>query len=218
MTNEERAALREFIEVCVDLAVTKAISGLDREALRGPPGKDGTDGLAGKDGCDGVDGKDGAPGDRGEKGDPGERGEKGMDGEAGPMGQQGERGPIGERGEKGLDGKDAKDGRDGRDGKDGVGTKDEIIAIAKDLVESLEPVLEERLKAFSTETISKLPVLRFMGIYKAGQTYTPGQTVQWAGDTWHANVETKEKPGGNDDWTLMVRKGRDFRPPDRKAG
>lgn len=217
MSPEERDAFKEYVDAIVAVKVIEAVGKIDRDSLRGPAGEKGERGDKGEPG---EPGKDGAPGRTGERGDKGEPGERGGPGEVGPAGKAGDPGPPGERGEKGMDGKDGREGKDGlhgKDGRDGVATKDEILAIAKGLLDKLVPEIREELKALNAAEVAKLPVMRFAGVYRGEQVYTPGQTVQFGGDMWHCNVETKEKPGGNDDWTLVVRKGRDLRPPDRKG-
>lgn len=53
------------------------------------------------------------------------------------------------------------------------------------------------------------PVMIFRGVYVEGREYARGDTVSWAGSTWHCDLDgTKNKPGeGN--WTLSNKKGRD---------
>lgn len=60
----------------------------------------------------------------------------------------------------------------------------------------------------------RLPLMVYKNIYKDGESYSEGNIVTYAGSTWHSNIdENKSKPGTNSDWTLCVRKGRDYREP-----
>ncbi|GEP05555.1 hypothetical protein MOX02_35930 [Methylobacterium oxalidis] len=49
------------------------------------------------------------------------------------------------------------------------------------------------------------------GVYKAGETYKPGDGVTWGGSWWLAQKETSTRPGESDDWRLAVKRGRDGR-------
>lgn len=81
------------------------------EALRGPQGEPGRDGVDGKDGENGKDFKyeDFTPeqlallkGEQGEKGEKGDKGDQGIQGEPGIQGPVGPQGPQGEKGETGA--------------------------------------------------------------------------------------------------------------------
>lgn len=48
------------------------------------------------------------------------------------------------------------------------------------------------------------------GVFKADTDYLQGDTVTWAGSSWHCEIDTKEKPGGSE-WRLIVKKGSDGR-------
>jgi hypothetical protein len=53
-------------------------------------------------------------------------------------------------------------------------------------------------------------VVRYVGVWSAGQTYRRGQLVTSGGNIWHCNHPTDGKPGEDHSaWTLAVRKGRD---------
>lgn len=55
----------------------------------------------------------------------------------------------------------------------------------------------------------------YRGVFKdnAESAYQKGDVVTCAGSTWHCNSETKARPGTNSDWTLIVKKGRDYKEP-----
>lgn len=176
----------------------------------GPQGEKGTDGVNGKDGVGIADAvvkegrlilklTDGTQRDAGiVRGEPGERGEKGDTGPAGPQGRT----VKGERGERGEPG---KDGRDGREGKDGAATRDEILAMMKEMV---RPVVKE----VHDEDMATRPQLVYREVWRPGEQYALGNLVTWGGSLWHCNAAgTKAKPGdgGGNDWRLVVKKGRD---------
>ena len=59
-----------------------------------------------------------------------------------------------------------------------------------------------------------LPVMIYRNVYKEKGKYETGDVVTYAGSTWHSNVdENISKPGTNLDWTLTVKKGRDYKEP-----
>ncbi len=113
-------------------------------------------------------------------------GEKGETGEAGPVGPQGEKG---DPGEKGLDGSEGPAGPEGPAGAPGIAGKD------------------------GRDGIVTTKVAAHRGVWKDTEVYTMGDFVTAGGSTWHCNVadgvETKAKPGTGEDWTLVVKRGRD---------
>ncbi|EGZ7240204.1 phage portal protein, partial [Escherichia coli] len=46
-----------------------------------------------------------------------------------------------------------------------------------------------------TEKTFSLPVMLYRGVFRAGETYHPGDTVTWGGSLWHCNSMTGDKPG-----------------------
>lgn len=56
-----------------------------------------------------------------------------------------------------------------------------------------------------------VPLTIYRDIYKAGETYAAHDLVTWDGSVWIAKKETADKPGLNDDWKLVVKRGRDGR-------
>lgn len=59
-----------------------------------------------------------------------------------------------------------------------------------------------------------LPVMIYKNVYKDTETYAAGNVVTFAGSAWHSNIdENKSKPGTNADWSLCVKKGRDYKEP-----
>ncbi|EOO9295622.1 phage portal protein, partial [Escherichia coli] len=62
-----------------------------------------------------------------------------------------------------------------------------------------------------TEKTFSLPVMLYRGVFRAGETYHPGDTVTWGGSLWHCNSMTGDKPGEahSSGWTLAAKRGRD---------
>ena len=62
-----------------------------------------------------------------------------------------------------------------------------------------------------TEKTFSLPVMLYRGVFRAGETYHPGDTVTWGGSLWHCNSMTEDKPGEahSSAWTLAAKRGRD---------
>ncbi|STI65202.1 putative portal protein [Escherichia coli] len=49
----------------------------------------------------------------------------------------------------------------------------------------------------------------YRGVFRAGETYHPGDTVTWGGSLWHCNSMTGDKPGEahSSAWTLAANVG-----------
>jgi collagen type III alpha len=196
---------------------------------RGEKGDMGDPGRAGEQGRDGV-GLAGALIDRsgvlvltltdgttrelgvvvgkdGETGPPGERGEQGERGETGEPGNPGADGRDGGPGEKGMDGRDGADGKDGTPGRDGFNLEDFDIEAGED-GRTVTMKFQQGETRHSYELV--FPVTIYRDVFKAGETYQPGDAVTWGGSLWIAQQETKAKPDGPDSgWRLAVKKGRD---------
>lgn len=55
----------------------------------------------------------------------------------------------------------------------------------------------------------QLATPEYVGVFKEGETYEPGDMVTWAGSTWHCDEPKGLKPGAPDSgWTLAVKAGR----------
>ena len=64
--------------------------------------------------------------------------------------------------------------------------------------------LHERIAEMEKQT-----TLEYCGVWGAGNLYGKGNICTHHGSAWHANYETSGEPGKHDDWTLMVKRGRD---------
>jgi hypothetical protein len=112
-----------------------------------------------------------------------------------------------EKGDPGRDGRDGKDGRDGVNGKDGA------AGITADDIELIQDGRNVAVKARATGRILgrlSFPIPVYVGVFKEGTTYQPGDMVTHGGSLWHANEETTAKPGEGP-YTLCVKRGRDGR-------
>lgn len=121
-------------------------------------------------------------------------------GKDGPPGEKGEKGDTGERGEQGTQGEKGERGPAG------------FSLESFDVIPTDERTIELRFDAGDTRHTYELefPVTVYRNVFKEGDTYARGDVVTWAGSAWHADRETKEKPGAPESgWSLMVKKGRD---------
>jgi hypothetical protein len=72
------------------------------------------------------------------------------------------------------------------------------------MLDAREPVFKE----FLLEWAKTLPVMIHKGIWKAGESYIPGNAVTLR-DLWLCVRETQDQPGTSDAWTMILRRGRD---------
>ncbi|HFE1451296.1 TPA: phage portal protein, partial [Escherichia coli] len=70
--------------------------------------------------------------------------------------------------------------------------------------ERLFSVVVRQSSGQRTEKTFSLPVMLYRGVFRAGETYHPGDTVTWGGSLWHCNSMTEDKPGEahSSAWTL----------------
>lgn len=214
-------AMREIIRVTVQLEVGRATSPLQEEIrslrtqleTRSAAPLVGVPGPAGKDGRDGVDGKDGRDGKDGERGEKGERGADGLAGRDGaPSIVPGPRGEPGERGAEGVQGPPGRDGLAGRDGAPSTvpgpqGERGERGADGIATREEIEAIWEERKADMNVRTFADV----YQGVFEPDKLYTRGLLATWGGSLWLSLNETRSKPGENDDWKLVVKRGADGR-------
>lgn len=62
--------------------------------------------------------------------------------------------------------------------------------------------------------IEARPVLKYVGVWSASNTYMPGEIVSHGGSSWHSNIKSQGlQPGESNpaSWTLMTKRGRDGR-------
>ncbi|HFS3246347.1 TPA: phage portal protein, partial [Escherichia coli] len=76
--------------------------------------------------------------------------------------------------------------------------------------ERLFSVVVRQSSGQRTEKTFSLPVMLYRGVFRAGETYHPGDTVTWGGSLWHCNSMTGDKPGEahSSGWTLAAKRGR----------
>lgn len=88
------------------------------------------------------------------------------------------------------------------DGKDGLGFDDLSMQFDGERGFSVKFVRGDQIKAFDFS----LPVPIYRGVFKDG-AYSKFDTVTWGGSVWIAQKDTENRPGGNEDWQLMVKQG-----------
>lgn len=142
----------------------------------------------------------------------------GPPGPEGPEGRRGLQGPPGPEG-KGIPGEQGPSGRDGQPGRDGFSFDD------------FEPIDDEKEYGFRLKQNGAVlgerrwpkPKANFadayQGVWKEGE-FERGHLVTQDGSLWVALKDTSDKPGLNDSWKLVTKRGRDgrdFRPDDGKS-
>lgn len=99
-----------------------------------------------------------------------------------------------------------------KDGIDGLGFDD--VKVEYDNERTLDIVFER--DGAERRFTMKLPVPIYREVFKPGTKYAHHDQVTYAGSTWHAMRDTAARPGeGNEDWRLVVKRGRDGKDFDR---
>jgi integrin beta 3 len=192
---KDAANIVEALKDSGELVLTLADGRLIRTGIR--DGEKGADGKDGKDGADGKDGSDGAGIADVLRDHEGNLVFTFTDGRMKALGN--------------VNGKDGEPGKDGRDGFDL--TSFDAIVLDDDRTVEFKFVSgdEERVASF------KWPTILDRGVYKAGETYEPGDAVTWGGSLWIAQRATDAKPDTPDSgFRLAVKRGRDGK--DAKVG
>lgn len=184
----------------------------------GPVGERGPEGPRGLSGANGLDGEPGARGEvgpQGPQGETGPSGPQGVDGPAGAAGVDGARGETGPQGEAGPIGPQGPGGPQGEKGLDGLNGRDG----------TLEHLHVKQSDDFRTVTLCfkdgtpieggtlRFPAVIDRGVFRAGETFQPGDAVTYGGHLWIAKATTMETPGDAvTSWRLAVRRGREGKP------
>lgn len=161
-------------------------------------GKDGESGLNGRDGIDGKDGENGSDG----------IGLAGAfinrDGELTITMTSGEVKCLGP-----VVGKDGGNGHDGKDGADGVGFDDLQVEADGEGGVTLKFLRGGIAKDFPLH----FAVPTYRGYYREGRKVKAGNVVTHKGHAWIANRDAESTPclENKEDWSLMVKAGRDGR-------
>jgi len=136
----------------------------------------------------------------------------GLDGKDGAIGPPGPPGRDGRDGMPGVMGIPGTDGVDGRHGVDGLSVDDFDFDFDPE-TRGLTVTLSRDGAVVKTLTKTLRGLTIYKGVYQAGQTYTKGDQVTWAGGQWTALTETTAKPGetvtASRAWLLSVKPGRD---------
>jgi len=206
----------------------------------GADGAPGRDGEKGADGTQGPQGEPGPQGDKGDKGDPGEPGQKGMDGLVGEPGRDGRDGKEGIPGRDAaqleiLPAIDVSRSYPRATYACWNGGLIRSVRTTEPVSDSIEAagwaVVIEGISEFDVEQVTErsfkikvvmtggrvmekqvsMPVLLDKGVFKADESYAPGDVTTWDGSMWIAREATQDKPGTSDAWRLSVKRGRDGR-------
>ncbi|MGF6839896.1 hypothetical protein QF001_003763 [Paraburkholderia youngii] len=229
MKAEEIDALVAGLMPAIDEAIKARVAEyMPREPV------DGKDGINGKDGQDGKDGKDGAKGETGERGERGEAGINGADGKDGKDGRDGRDGRDGSDGRDAAAIEPLMSIDFDRSYARGTfafhnggmwyathtthGREGWYCAINGETSSAIEWHDERTyhiVRQYADGSIRReahvIPVIIYRNVYDATREtpYEPGDVVTWAGSAWHCNTITREQPGINGDWRLIVKRGRD---------
>ncbi|EAA2042789.1 phage portal protein [Salmonella enterica subsp. enterica] len=92
-----------------------------------------------------------------------------------------------------------------------------VDGVASTEVKQTDPrsfsVAVTRASGATEEKTFSIPTMIYKGVFNAGESYLPGDTVTWGGSLWHCDEPTADKPGevGSKGWTLAAKRGRDAR-------
>lgn len=112
---------------------------------------------------------------------------------------------------------DAKDSVGDLVGSPAVRSATTLVHVEGSIREAADMVLSARIKALEARLEAAESALRegpfkYMGSYATGTDYAKGSFVTHDGSLWHANENTRAKPGGGGyEWTLCVKRGKDGR-------
>lgn len=82
-----------------------------------------------------------------------------------------------------------------------------LRACGRYIRKSLAPV-EERLKSMEGRLSGiESKGIVYQGVWQAAQEYKRGDLATHDGSLWHANIETRSKPGTGSEWSLAVKRG-----------
>lgn len=88
-------------------------------------------------------------------------------------------------------------------------------AIVKGLVPAIHEHVAKQITAATNPLLARIaelearPALKYVGVWRADTIYRPGEITTDHGSSWHCERSTTQRPGVNEDWTLMVKRGRD---------
>ena len=102
--------------------------------------------------------------------------------------------------------KDGRDGAPGKDGRDGVAF-DEFHVEQVDERTFRHRYVRDGVTVKTFDFLAPWPVYR--EVFRQGEQYAVNDMVTFAGSMWIAMRDTDSKPGTDDSWRLIVKKGRD---------
>ena len=98
-------------------------------------------------------------------------------------------------------------------------TKDEAAAIARNVAamirSKVQPALDELAKRNSALELRLLEVeagcIKYLGVYKPGDSYQRGAWVSWGGSVWSATQDVQGIPPASDSraWVKAIARGND---------
>jgi hypothetical protein len=85
---------------------------------------------------------------------------------------------------------------------DGAAFGEGIVQAIKSYVDRENAALRARIAALEAR-----PIVKYVGVWRAGKSYEPGSMATDNGSLWHANGHTTSRPGTDNSWTLAVKRG-----------
>lgn len=83
---------------------------------------------------------------------------------------------------------------------------------------TVELPTQKQVRDEVASAIARAPVPTYRGVYDKEAEYQAGDMVTQDGSVWHCNAAVAgEKPGGNEFWTLAVKRGRDGKDANREG-
>lgn len=108
-----------------------------------------------------------------------------------------------------------------------IATQDQQINSLAEKIKSLEKDLcdlaanlptQKQVREEVEAAVARAPVPTYKGVYDKDAEYQSGDMVTQDGSVWHCNAAVAgEKPGGNEFWTLAVKRGRDGKDATKDA-
>lgn len=100
---------------------------------------------------------------------------------------------------------EAREPLKGEPGRDGFGLEDFSVEAIDERTVDLRFTRGDETHSYEL----KFPVPVYRNVFKQGESYARGDIVTWGGCAWYCEKDTGEKPEAGENWSLMVKKGRD---------
>jgi len=88
----------------------------------------------------------------------------------------------------------------------------DVQTIARSMAPVIRELVGQQLEPLKTqlaELEAREHELKYTGVWQPPSLYHRGNFATFDSSVWHANRDTRAKPGTSDDWTLAVKRGKD---------